>query len=198
MPKLTPTVWAQRRQDLIDAGWRCAATTGFQVLTVDDVCAEAGVSKGSFYVYFDGKQDLLLALLEEDAAALDAAMEQLGRANLTGAERLRRFVRTMLERGEDPARVQIRADLWAMAPADERIRAQFGSTVAARRATLGAWTQEAIDSGELIDLPANALGAILLALGDGLMLHAGLDPAGFRWANIRRAVDALLEGVSTG
>ena len=44
-------------------------------------------------------------------------------------------------------------------------------------------------------MPANALAAVFLALGDGLMLHRVLDPSGFRWANVRRALDALLEGL---
>jgi hypothetical protein len=33
-------------------------------------------------------------------------------------------------------------------------------------------------------------------LGDGLLLHAGLDPARFRWSNIAKALDAILEGIA--
>ena len=58
------------------------------------------------------------------------------------------------------------------------------------------WIEDAIDAGELEDVPSNALAAILLALGDGLMLHAGLDPSGFRWTNVKRALDAILEGIA--
>ena len=36
----------------------------------------------------------------------------------------------------------------------------------------------------------------LLALTDGLMLHGALDPDGFRWPNIRAALDVLLDGIS--
>ena len=74
MPRLAPAVRSERRQQLIDAAWRCAASRGFQSITVDDVCAEAGVSKGSFYSYFDQKQELLLALMDDDAAGIDAIM----------------------------------------------------------------------------------------------------------------------------
>jgi len=35
---------------------------GSSELTVDDVCAEAEVSKGAFYGYFSSNQDLLIAL----------------------------------------------------------------------------------------------------------------------------------------
>lgn len=57
------------------------------------------------------------------------------------------------------------------------------------------WIEEAVQSGELVAIPANALASILLALTDGLMLHGALDPSGFRWRNIHRAIDVMLAGL---
>ncbi len=37
---------------------------GYNAATVDDICAHAGVSKGSFYHFFDSKEELGLAILE--------------------------------------------------------------------------------------------------------------------------------------
>ena len=74
---------------LIHAAWRCAAARGFRDLTVDEVCAEAGVSKGAFYGYFEQKLDLLLALLEDDAAALDRELERITEGNTSSVERVR-------------------------------------------------------------------------------------------------------------
>lgn len=196
MPRLEPAVRNERRQQLVDAAWRCASTRGFQSLTVDDVCAEAGVSKGSFYGYFDQKHDLLLALLEDDAAGIDAIMDDVRRANVGGVEQLRLLMRAMLERGEDAARLQVRADLWAEMSTDQTVRDRFVDVVRRRRKALRSWIEEYIRDGEMVDVPPNAFAAILLALGDGLMLHAGLDPAGFRWTNVRRAFDALLDGMA--
>ena len=36
-------------------------------MTVDDVCAEAGLSKGAFYSHFASKRALLDALIDDDA-----------------------------------------------------------------------------------------------------------------------------------
>src|ERR1039458_7518625 len=113
MPKLRPETRIERRQLLVDAAWRCAAVRGFGDLTVDDVCAEAGVSKGAFYGYYEHKQDLLLALLADDSDALDVELEAITTASSSGVQRVRRFAQAMLARGDDPARVQVRADLWA-------------------------------------------------------------------------------------
>jgi AcrR family transcriptional regulator len=195
MPKLRPEIRSERRQALIDAAWRCAAVQGFRDLTVDDVCAEAGVSKGAFYGYFDQKQDLLLALLEDDAAALDRELERITSGSPSGVERVRAFAQAMLARGEDPARVQVRTDLWADLLTEEAVRAQLAEVTQRRRELVRSWIEEAVASGELVEIPANALASILLALADGLMLHRALDPSGFRWRNIRRAIDVLLAGL---
>ena len=162
---------------------------------MEEVCAEAGVSKGSFYGYFDQKQDLLLALLEDDAAGIDAIMDDVRRADVGGVERLRRLMRAMLERGEDAARLQVRADLWAEMSTNQTVKERFADVVRRRRIALRSWIQQSIEDGEIVEVPPNALAAILLALGDGLMLHAGLDPTGFRWTNVRRSLDVLLDGV---
>ncbi len=153
------------------------------------------MSKGAFYGYFDQKQDLLLALLEDDAAALDRDLERITSASSLGVERVRAFAQAMLARGEDPARVQVGADLWADSLTEEVVRTRLAEVTQRRREFVRGWIEEAVASGELVEIPANALASILLALTDGLMLHGALDPSGFRWRNIRRAIDVLLAGL---
>ncbi|HWE60521.1 MAG TPA: helix-turn-helix domain-containing protein [Chloroflexota bacterium] len=197
MPRIAPEVRQERRQLLIDAAWRCAASSRFRNLTIDDICAAAGVSKGTFYGYFASKQDLLLALLDEDAAVLDRVMDDLAAAPLGGTERVRRFTQAMLNLGDDQGRSQVRADLWAEILTEEEVRARLSATIERRRVRLRGWIEEGIAAGDFVAMPANAGASILLALGDGLLLHAGLDATAFRWANIRRALDILLAGDRT-
>jgi TetR/AcrR family transcriptional repressor of uid operon len=194
MPKIDLQAKEKRRRALVDAAWRCVARTGYRTLTVDDVCTEAGLSKGAFYTYFDQKQDLLLALLDDDAAGLrelvaDAADQP------SGVEQIRRFVAALVDRGADAAAVQLRADLWAEIKSEESVRLRFLEAMQERRALLAGWITAGVAAGELVEVPANALAAVFLALGDGLMFHRVLDPTGFRWSNVRRAVDVLLEGL---
>jgi AcrR family transcriptional regulator len=194
VPKLEAAVKEQRRQHLIDAAWRCVSRGGYRSLSVDDVCAEAGLSKGAFYTYFDQKQDLLLALLDDDAAGLSDVVANAAEQS-NGVEQIRRFVAAVVDRGSDSAAVQLRADLWAEIAADDALRDRFLEAMQQRRARLAGLITEATTAGELVEVPANALAAVFLALGDGLMLHRALDPSGFRWSNVRRAIDALLEGL---
>jgi AcrR family transcriptional regulator len=195
MPKLRPETRNERRQLLIQAAWRCAGVRGFADLTVDDVCAEGGMSKGAFYGYFESKQELLLALLEDDATELDAELERITRTSPSGVQRVRRFAQAMIARGEDSARVQVHADLWADLLTQDAVRESLALATQRRRELVRGWIKEAVASGELVSIPANALASILLALTDGLMLHRALEPGGFRWPNIRRAIDVLLAGL---
>ena len=195
MPRLKEADRHQRRQRLLDAAWRCAARKGYRDLTVDDVCAEAEVSKGAFYLYFETKQDLLLGLLDDDAAQVDGEMEELEQLGLPEAERVRRFARWMLERGSDVGRAQVRADLWASALTDEAVRRRFSEVIERRRARLRSWIEVELAAHEFVDIPANALASVLLALEDGLLLHAAIDGSAFRWERIGRALTAMLAGL---
>ncbi len=192
MPKVGEEHRAARRQRLIDAGWRCLAHTGYRDLTVDQVCREAAVSKGSFYGSFAHKRSLLLALLEDDSASLRAAMMDLETGEPDPSRRLRAFAAHMLARAESPEHVQMLADLWAAMLTDPAVRETLRHTIAERRAILRSWVEGGIASHRITPTPANALASLMLALGEGLTLHAGLDEAGFRWENIRLTVDLIL------
>lgn len=196
MPKIADTTRNERRQALIDAAWRCAARKGYQATTVDDVCAEANVSKGAFYGYFEQKQDLLLALLDDDALYYERLIKRLSHADIPGIGRLRGYARAVAERSSDPARVQVTADLWTAMLTEPAVKRRFAAAVQRRRERLRGWIEEAISAREMASIPANAFASILLALTDGLVMHGSLEPSAFRWANIQSALDVLFEGIS--
>lgn len=53
---------AQRRRDLLDAGLRVFLDNGVAAARVDQITQAAGVAKGSFYLHFGSKEELLAAL----------------------------------------------------------------------------------------------------------------------------------------
>jgi AcrR family transcriptional regulator len=54
----------ERRQDLLDAALSVFAAKGIARTTVADIAEAAGVAKGTFYLYFDSKENLVGALKE--------------------------------------------------------------------------------------------------------------------------------------
>src|SRR5262252_1664994 len=65
MPKIAEQTRAARRDQIVAAALACFARTGYHATTMADVAAQAGVSKGTPYLYFDSKEALFLALHEE-------------------------------------------------------------------------------------------------------------------------------------
>src|SRR5881392_4148153 len=59
------------REELLSAALRVFARRGYRAAGVDEIAAEAGYSKGALYWHFSGKEELLIALLEE---RIDAPM----------------------------------------------------------------------------------------------------------------------------
>jgi AcrR family transcriptional regulator len=64
MPKIRPETAAKRRLQILNAAHRAFDRHGINV-SVDQICAEAGVSKGNFYGYFESKDDLILAIARD-------------------------------------------------------------------------------------------------------------------------------------
>lgn len=70
---------AARRAELVEAAQRVFAERGVANTAVSDIVAAAGVAKGTFYLYFDSKSDVLVAvarrmvdgIIDVAAAALD-------------------------------------------------------------------------------------------------------------------------------
>lgn len=53
----------RRRSEIIEALIPLIASVPFEQLSVNEICAAAGISVGSFYHYFEKKSDLLVGLL---------------------------------------------------------------------------------------------------------------------------------------
>jgi AcrR family transcriptional regulator len=67
----SPEHRAQVREKIILSARRLFNRRGFNAVSIDDVMAEAGLTRGSFYAYFDSKSDLyaqsITAILQEKA-----------------------------------------------------------------------------------------------------------------------------------
>jgi AcrR family transcriptional regulator len=75
MPKATPTPPArttrrrvETRQRMLDAAAAVFARQGFGRSTVEQVCSEAGYTRGAFYSNFESLDELFLAMWEQQAS----------------------------------------------------------------------------------------------------------------------------------
>jgi len=61
---------AERRKQILDAARDVFAKRGYAQTTVDDIVAQAGVARGTFYLYFDDKRAAFAELVDRFAAQL--------------------------------------------------------------------------------------------------------------------------------
>lgn len=63
------------RQRLLDVATRHFARRGFERASLNEILVEAGISKGSYYYYFDDKDDLFATVLESAFSVLVARLK---------------------------------------------------------------------------------------------------------------------------
>ena len=63
---------AWTRASLLEAALRHFASQGYNAASIDQICTDAGVSKGAFYHHFPSKQAMFLELLKAWLGTIDA------------------------------------------------------------------------------------------------------------------------------
>jgi AcrR family transcriptional regulator len=66
MPKVSQEYRDARREQILSAARRCFLRDGFHQTSMQDLFAEAGLSSGAVYGYFASKDDVVLAIAEEN------------------------------------------------------------------------------------------------------------------------------------
>jgi AcrR family transcriptional regulator len=98
MPVETVTAAGNRtREALLDAGVTVAERHGLSGLSVNQVVAEAGVAKGTFYVHFDERATFVDALHQRFHARVQAAVAEATEGTPPGADRIVRGVEAYLD-----------------------------------------------------------------------------------------------------
>jgi AcrR family transcriptional regulator len=75
-PEKAAAVLAAKQQDraaqIRIAAFHCFAQGGFHATSVDDICGQAGVSKGTFYWYFETKEQVFVQIMDVWADEVEA------------------------------------------------------------------------------------------------------------------------------
>ncbi len=99
---------AQTRARLLEAAKHVFETSGFLEARITDIAEQAGLSHGSFYHYFDSKEQVFREVAETQEALLTQApddTDEVDPATLSERERILRANRLYLERYRDNARI---------------------------------------------------------------------------------------------
>ncbi|MCB9565999.1 MAG: TetR/AcrR family transcriptional regulator [Myxococcales bacterium] len=86
----------RKRRRILEAASELFVAHGYRKASIGDIARRAGIAKGTFYLYFESKIDVLVATIAWEKLRSLAAFSSLFDESLPPRERLRRWVSTAL------------------------------------------------------------------------------------------------------
>jgi AcrR family transcriptional regulator len=173
----------ESRDELLAAALRVFARRGYRQAGVDEIAAAAGYSKGALYWHFSGKEELLLALVEERIDApmreMVALLESAPPDHDMSVEASREFAR-QVSRQRDA--VLLEREYWSLALRDPELRARYAERQTELRGALArALEARARHLGTPdLPMPAEDVARIVMGIIGGLGVDELIEPGSVR------------------
>ncbi len=198
-PKLDPETLEERKAQILKAAITCFARKGYQQATMNDVAAEAGLSKGGVYWHFGSKQKLFVALLESVISDAESKLLQDTNSQASVRERLcSRLEAFTAFIQESQELISLQIDVWAQNKLDSQINQRAKCVYGGFRRSLTQLIEQGIVNGEFKWVDSTALASILVALYDGLMVQWMIDETAVDWDAVTGTLmNTLVAGLLT-
>lgn len=193
MPKVTQQYMDARREQILDAARRCFLRDGFHSASMQDLFTEAGLSAGAVYRHFTSKDEMILAIAEENMR------EVLGVTLTVATNRQDRSMGAVMAELLDVIRVKsadgnlagLAVLVWGEAMRNRSVAQKLDQLMGRMRADLAIMVRDHQDHGDLpTSVTAEAIASAMLSVLPGYILQlALLDPAVV--AGVPEAVRAL-------
>jgi TetR/AcrR family transcriptional repressor of nem operon len=182
------------KEKILTAAHSLIEQRGYSALGVAEICKTAGVPKGSFYYFFESKEALALAVIDEHWAAEQREWTRILGSDAEPLERLRRLFEATeaSQRAGQESCGAISGCLFGnlsleMSNQTEAIRARLQEIFEAQAEMVARVIAEAQERGEAIVPDTRAAAQSVVAQLEGQVLFAKLynntSPLGSLWAN---------------
>ena len=181
----------ETRTKILDASVKLFSTRGFAAASVDEICVEAGISKGAFYHHFESKQSLFLALLDGWLQTIDHSIQASN--DKTAPETFMQMTEAfpyLFETAGDGLPMFL--EFWLQASRDKKI---WDASIAPYRRYHKYFTsliKKGVDEGSFVEVDPELASRMIVATAMGLLLQSLLDPKGAKWEKVARESTDLL------
>ncbi|MFL5821387.1 MAG: TetR/AcrR family transcriptional regulator [Solirubrobacteraceae bacterium] len=187
------------RSRLLEAAARVFGRRGYHAATLEEVAREAGYSTGAVYSNFAGKEDLFLALADQqvadriaEAQAVIAAADTPERLGDEVAKQFRAFIE------RDPQWPLLFFEFWSYGVRNPPLRDEFDHRRRAVRGAVAEALQRAARTQDReVRYPPHQLAAVVMAVINGLAFERVADPAAIPDQLFAWVLAVLLEAALT-
>jgi len=181
----------ETRSRIIESAIKLFSTRGFNAASVDDICKDAGISKGAFYHHFESKQTLFLALLDGWLQTIDNAIE--ASKDLTVPETFMQMTAAFPYIFETAGEgLPMFLEFWLQASRDKKI---WEASIAPYRRYHKYFTtliKKGVDEGSFVEVDPELTARMIVSTAMGLLLQSLLDPKGAKWEKVARESTNML------
>jgi AcrR family transcriptional regulator len=166
---------ADRRAEILAAAQRCFVRDGFHGASMQDICAEAGMSPGNLYRYFPSKEAIIAGISERDRADVFAqfASANLAADFITALDGLARH--HFAERTDEE--VGLCTEIMAESRRNPEVAKIFRAFDADVKVKLAEMIRAAAGRGTVAsDLDVEAVVQMLMVIADGVWWRRAIDP----------------------
>lgn len=163
-----------KREQILDGAKRVFMTVGFDAASMNDITREAGVSKGTIYVYFSGKDELFAAIMERERGRLAQSMQDVLDESSEAEEGLYRFGSAFAKQVTKEETVSAMRTMIGVAPRMPQLSRRFFNNDSMNvRTVLENFIKRQIANGSLAvdDIPTAARQFIELSTGSFFKLR---------------------------
>lgn len=166
---------AARRQQVLDAAIACFRQHGFHGASMSEISAAAGMSVGHIYHYFENKDAIIAAIVDQDVQFLEAEFDKISRENNILAAMIE-HAGIGMERNFDDHAATLSAEILAEAARNPRIREIVqASDRKARQIVFDTLKKAGVQTDKGSDIEARI--ELVAAIFDGLNARAIRNPA---------------------
>jgi len=166
---------ADRRSEILAAAQTCFARSGFHQTSMQEICAEAGMSPGNLYRYFRSKEEIIAGIAERDRAETAQSLAAVSAENFfDGLAALAQ--QHLVERSVE--QVALCAEIMAESRRNPAVARIYQDIEADARARFIELLKSAAERGEISrDIELNGTVTVLFALADGLSWRRAVEPS---------------------
>jgi AcrR family transcriptional regulator len=138
---------------------------------VEDIAEQAGIGKGTLYLYFPSKEQIYLAALTEDARRLEGMCRAAMAAAPTWREKLREYIEVRLryfDEHQDFLRIYL-TEFRTMCMLGKPLHAEFYQLAEQCEAQLAQMFAQAVGRGEIRNIDPELAAATVVDITRGLM-----------------------------